>query len=393
MTSVLAAEYLTGSEGIGRLMMRSAYGYDIQVFMAGAFIVISMLLIMFLVFDIISILASAAHPVQREFKSGSTVKLRAKMRTNVNRESFARLLRSYGRSRIGMIALAAFIVILAISLLAPLLATVEDTRFTGGTDFAEPSLSPSPTTGIIHPLGTDHLGRDVYSMLLYDSMESVSLVLMMAGFTLLVGVSFGIAGEFLRNLNGRIARSVGWIGWIFADVLLATMILVSSMFALFVILIIAEPLSVFMIMILGWMIAPFLKAEVARTLLSVPTSNDDNEVAPITLSVMIARSLHISKFVVLFGYLSFVMAELLLGFGEIELGWADTIADAYMVGALISGYWWLVLPQAIMIGLVAGLSYLIIDRAERVFEEWQGSGVYVGQSPDAADYPMSLSDE
>ena len=68
MTSVLTAEYFAhhrDSSGIGWIMMSSVHNYDIQAFMACAFIISSMLLMMFLVFDITILLASAPHSVQR----------------------------------------------------------------------------------------------------------------------------------------------------------------------------------------------------------------------------------------------------------------------------------------------------------------------------------------
>ena len=63
---------------------------------------------------------------------------------------------------------------------------------------------------------------------------------------------------------------------------------------------------------IAWIIAPFAKAEAARIFLAKETSAEHTGgVGPVSPEV-IARSLHITKFIVLFGFLSAVVVEMML---------------------------------------------------------------------------------
>ena len=51
-----------------------------------------------------------------------------------------------------------------------------------------------------HPLGTDHLGRDTFSRLLYGARVSLVLSLVAVGSALVVGVSSGLAAAWRRGV-------------------------------------------------------------------------------------------------------------------------------------------------------------------------------------------------
>ncbi|MDH3364470.1 MAG: hypothetical protein OEM29_00455 [Thermoplasmata archaeon] len=399
MTSVLAIESLARYDGIGAVMFRSIM-YDPPVFMACAFIVSSIMLIMFLVLDITIILASGPHSVRHLPEKAETSRRRAGFRTHINLLTIRRVWAAYRKSRTGMCAMAAFILLIVISLLAPLLATVKDPYDPSslmGDILAEPSLSPSPDSGVIHPLGTNSLGRDIYSMLLYDSADSISIVIIVAALALVVGMSSTFVGGYARRLDITMVRSISWVVWILADVFIALIFLLSSIAGVLT----GSSIALFIVMFIAWISAPFAKAEATRTLLAEIASEIREGAATMPLPGVIARSLHITKFVVLFGFLSAVMVEMLLPHGNfmfsirdlIDVGWASVITDAYNEGGLISGWWWMFIPQAVMIGLLGGLSYMILDKLEHVFERWPESGGHAHSAPITASPPVVSSSD
>jgi len=104
--------------------------------------------------------------------------------------------------RRGLVAFSILVVfILAVSaLFAPLLSTHDPTEVTLANKFAEP--------GLDHPLGCDHLGRDVLSRLLHGARTSLGAVAVIAGVILLlgfaVGATAGYAGGVLDSTLMRI---------------------------------------------------------------------------------------------------------------------------------------------------------------------------------------------
>ncbi|HEU4808600.1 MAG TPA: ABC transporter permease [Homoserinimonas sp.] len=99
----------------------------------------------------------------------------------------------FSRSRIAVVALVFVVFVIIIGIFAPLLQTSEP--FAGGSDSLVPPLSPG------HFLGTDHLGRDVWSQLVNGSRVS-----------LMVGFSVAAAATVIGILVGALAGFFG--GWV-----------------------------------------------------------------------------------------------------------------------------------------------------------------------------------
>ena len=377
--SIITIEWLGRIEGIGYLLFESLLNFDFPLMMVCVFVVSFMLLVMFLILDIVIILVSAphstSHPLADEWSRERAGNI--SWRT-FSIKSISRVLAAFRKSRTGMTAVVAFILLMAISVLAPVLATVEDPYdFNWTTDvLLEPSLSPSPATGITHPLGTDTYGRDVYSMLLYDSLDAFLFVLILAAIALLLGLSMTLVIDYARRLDAMMARSIGWVLWITAEVFLCMILLLSSVTGSML----GASLALFAIIFVAWVYGPFARAESARMLQPSGDADDCEHSGRMGVAGAMSSSLHISKHVVLFGFLTAVMVEMLprmrswmmgAGGGDvIDIGWAHTIVDAYTDGGLISGWWWLFVPQAVMICLLGGVSYVILDRLEDVFERW-----------------------
>jgi peptide/nickel transport system permease protein len=98
---------------------------------------------------------------------------------------------------------AVFVVVVALlALVAPAIAGADP--FAGGADALRPPGSPN------HPLGTDHLGRDVWAQLVYGARVSLTVGGLAAASAVLIGVVVGaLAGYFggwVDNVLMRVAE-------------------------------------------------------------------------------------------------------------------------------------------------------------------------------------------
>ncbi|WP_329052964.1 dipeptide/oligopeptide/nickel ABC transporter permease/ATP-binding protein [Amycolatopsis sp. NBC_01488] len=97
-------------------------------------------------------------------------------------------------------ALIYLLVVVAAAVLAPILAPYDPTR----TDLAHVLSGPST----IHWVGTDNLGRDVLSRLMYGGQVSLTGVALAVVTALIVGVPVGLTAGYL---GGRVDRVVAWL--------------------------------------------------------------------------------------------------------------------------------------------------------------------------------------
>jgi peptide/nickel transport system permease protein len=88
---------------------------------------------------------------------------------------------------------------LVVAALAPLLAPYAPAQ----TDFAN-TLAPPGTAG--HLLGTDDLGRDVFSRILLGMRASLEVGVLAVATAMLIGVPLGLAAGYFRAADGFISR-------------------------------------------------------------------------------------------------------------------------------------------------------------------------------------------
>jgi peptide/nickel transport system permease protein len=117
-----------------------------------------------------------------------------------------RVFRRLRRNPLAIISFAVLLVAVLAALLAPWIAphSVEETDF--GSIFASPG-----TAG--HLLGTDDLGRDVLSRIIFGIRASLEVGLLAVFTALVVGVPLGLAAGYFRAVDAVISR--------FTDLLLA----------------------------------------------------------------------------------------------------------------------------------------------------------------------------
>jgi peptide/nickel transport system permease protein len=110
-----------------------------------------------------------------------------------------RVLRRLRRNPLAIASLVVLVVAVLAAVLAPWLAPYAPTD----TDFSH-TLSPPGTPG--HVLGTDDLGRDVLSRIMYGARASLEVGVLAVAVAMLVGVPLGLIGGYFRRADAFIGR-------------------------------------------------------------------------------------------------------------------------------------------------------------------------------------------
>lgn len=158
------------------------------------------------------------------------------------REFWAR----FRRNKMAMAGLALVLGMFAVSLAAPWLAPYDP----GHIDLKAVLMPPSPD----HPLGTDTLGRDVLSRIIYGSRVSLKVGLVAVGLATLIGLIIGAMAGFYG----------GWVDfWLMR--LVDLMLCFPSFFLILAVIAVLEP-SIWNIMVVigltSWMgVARLVRAE------------------------------------------------------------------------------------------------------------------------------------
>jgi peptide/nickel transport system permease protein len=109
--------------------------------------------------------------------------------------------RQFRRSTVGLVGAALVVLFLALTAAAPLLAPYDPVAADFGSVLTPP--------GREHPLGTDDIGRDILSRILYGSRISLQAGLFTVAVALTIGLPLGlVAGFFGRHVDAVIMRSI-----------------------------------------------------------------------------------------------------------------------------------------------------------------------------------------
>jgi peptide/nickel transport system permease protein len=108
---------------------------------------------------------------------------------------FQVITRRFMRHKLAVLSLFLMVVVFTSSLFAKQIAPYGPTEIALGDVFATP-LSTSTESGKIHYLGTDHLGRDYFSRILYAARISLSVSLTVVIGSVVVGSLFGAVSGF-----------------------------------------------------------------------------------------------------------------------------------------------------------------------------------------------------
>jgi peptide/nickel transport system permease protein len=121
-----------------------------------------------------------------------------------------RLLRVIGkrfsRNRLSVIGAGAIILLITISILAPLIAPYDPTAIDVHNVLSPPSKE--------HPIGTDELGRDLLSRIIWGSRVSLKVGFVAVGIAILIGIVIGALAGFYGGLIDAVLMR-------FVDIMLA----------------------------------------------------------------------------------------------------------------------------------------------------------------------------
>ncbi len=123
------------------------------------------------------------------------------------------LYRRFKKHRMAVVGVGVLAVLVFVGIFAPFLAPKDPYKMEFGSSLAAPSLA--------HPMGTDHLGRDLLSRVIYGTRVSLLVGLGSVLIAALVGGMAGlIAGYFGRSIDTVIMRILDVV-WAFPPALLA----------------------------------------------------------------------------------------------------------------------------------------------------------------------------
>ena len=104
------------------------------------------------------------------------------------------------------------LIMLAIAILAPVLGTVDPTRIDPAARNKKPDteityrLDNGQTAKRVAIFGTDSLGRDVYSRVIYGTRVSLAVGIAVSLFAVAIGTMIGLVSGYVRWLDGIIMR-------------------------------------------------------------------------------------------------------------------------------------------------------------------------------------------
>jgi ABC-type dipeptide/oligopeptide/nickel transport system permease subunit len=250
----------------------------------------------------------------------------------------------YRRSWIGMLGLLFILAFIVMALIAPYVAPY-DPRALVGLPFRKPSAE--------FPLGTDQVGRDIYSQLIWGSRVSLMVGLLASFFGVAIGTSIGlVSGYYKGPLDAVLMR----ITDLFITVpnlplmLILAAIIGRSMWNI-----------IFVIAFLGW-------TSTARMVRSQTLSIKERPYVEAARSVgardtqILWRHILPNVFPLVFanaivGIVDAILAESglsFLGLGDpTKPSWGLILRYANEAGALATGRWWFIIPPGLCIMLVA----------------------------------------
>ncbi|WP_169544048.1 ABC transporter permease [Sneathiella aquimaris] len=125
---------------------------------------------------------------------------------------FARFHVIMGRNVLFLAGSVTFLVILVAAVFAPVIATHDPSHI----NFADKLVAP----GMAHWFGTDELGRDLFSRILYGARVSLLVGIVVTGLAVLIGVPVGLAAGYLGGRAGYLIMRVSDVFIAFPPLLL-----------------------------------------------------------------------------------------------------------------------------------------------------------------------------
>ena len=115
--------------------------------------------------------------------------------------------RRFRKHKLAVVSLVLLTIIFVASLLAPIIAPFgrDDIDISAGARFAPPMSVTAD--GRVHFLGTDHLGRDIFTRLLYSARVTLTIAVLVATLSTLIGMTVGsLAGYYRGKVDTLLMR-------------------------------------------------------------------------------------------------------------------------------------------------------------------------------------------
>ncbi|HIH00810.1 TPA: ABC transporter permease subunit [Thermoplasmata archaeon] len=321
----------------------------------------------------IAIVGFAAYYITTKYRRDHTLWTSSdaeKLRLQI--KSFRKTWKIFRSNRLGFGGFMILMIFIVIAVFAPFLSTVEDPNFTenhepnqiadGWINPLPPSFSPSPYTGFVHPLGTDHKGQDVWSMTVYGTRASLYVGLMATAISALLGAAVGLAaGYFGRVTDEVLMRATDFF-------------LVLPWFPLMIVMMaILGREFIWIIVVIGITSWPSTARIVRSQVLTVKERQFIERAKAVGAGDMHIISRHIMPNVMPLIFANTVLLISLAIFSESFLdffglgdptviSWGTMLEGAYSFGAFYRGAWWSIIPPGLSI-LIMVLSFSLVGYA------------------------------
>jgi peptide/nickel transport system permease protein len=405
MIGALSVDLVYSYDGLGTLVWDAILSQDVNVLMACFFVISAIVFFSQLVFRAVREKNRFMEPIDGilgplgETKSHSTLDLRFGPRRRLSvalvvSES-KKVAGAYMRRKYGVAAGLIFALILALGLFAAVLSTVPDPlsylnhepnlRSEDGTWLQRnplpPSFSPSEYLGLVHPLGTDHVGRDLYSMNLYAAGAGIVVVLTTCAISVFCGLFVGFLSIVSAHYTGLLSRLRRYS---MAIVSLSFLAILAPLIPICILMTPYRnqtlPIEVLLILPVYFWVYRAITSPISDLLRSVRGDRRWSEAGKILRDSMrlfrccsplvLGRTLHVTKYIVVlmivFSSSYWIFWPFHFGFA---LDWNHLLGDAYSYGGFYLSCWWWIVPPLVGIVALAASSYFCIDTLERVFDE------------------------
>jgi peptide/nickel transport system permease protein len=272
-----------------------------------------------------------------------------KLRTMIrNSKDFAVLLAGHTMGKAGLFLIS---LILIAALFAPFLRTV-DPHAEG--DFEDILTPPS----LSHWLGTDDLGRDIWSQIVYGSRISLMIGLITAFVTVVTGTFIGLLAGFMGGWTEEVLVKI--VDFFMMLPVLPLMIILAAVMGpslwniIFVISVVSWPTTARVVrsQVLSVKERPYVEA--ARCIGASNVKLMFNEILPNVLPLMFAQA------VLMITYAIYDEAVLsFLGLGDpTRISWGSMLHFAFESGVMARSPWWIGSPIVSIVILIVGFSLL-----------------------------------
>jgi peptide/nickel transport system permease protein len=282
-------------------------------------------------------------------------------------KGFKKTWKIFKANKLGLTGMIVLVIFVVLAVFAPYLSTVpnpndldnyeENHLLQGWANPHPPSLDASPYTGLVHPWGTDHKGRDVYSMTLYGTRASLEVGLMATLISVALGAVIGLAAGYFGRVTDEILMRV------------TDFFLVLPWFPLMIVMMaILGPKFIWVIVVIGITSWPSTARIVRSQVLTLKERQFIERARAVGAGDRYIISKHIlpnvlplifANTVLLISIAIFSEAFLdFFGLGDpTVISWGTMLEAAYDFAAFMRGAWWVILaPGAAIVIMVLSFS-------------------------------------